>query len=494
MTRLPRLFRVTLITGWLLLMMFGVACAVPNLINYQGVLTQPNGTVVNGPVALQLSLYNVASGGTPLWQETQTVTVAQGVFNVELGAVTPLTLPFNVPYFLGVKAGSDQEMQPRQQLTSVPYALRANIADTIPDQTVTAAKLGETCADGEILRFNAQAGLWQCSSSNETNSFFTTHSGAGVLTIDGITDSDPVVPHDGLALDPYENILVFDFTAFDILVSGSEPGADHNTSAVASIPGPLTVLCDPNGKGPAIFEKIIRGQILLSIALWLPDASGAFSKLIEIHNARILSQDTVSPERPGDESLIQYSITGEIIKIFGNYFNNPGSYITYNTQDRTTEGSCGQDIPDFVLDHGLNSSLSGERIDSIQFDVSVLPPGPVGSDPARPSFSAVVVRSSLNSSTLCLIANALRTTSQSELSIKTLSAINPDTEESELILGAARVTSCQIFLDSHGIPKQQFSLGFDTINASYTTIDLETGQSTGTTEFGWDVEAGAPPH
>ncbi len=483
MQRLPRLFHVTFILSWFLLITIGVAYAAPNLINYQGVLTQPNGTVVTGPVSLQLSLYNVVSGGTPLWQETQTVAIAQGLFNVQLGSVTPLTLPFDAPYFLGVKAGSDPEMQPRQQLTSVPYALRATIADTVPDQAVTAAKLGEACGDGEILRFNAQAGLWQCSPSNKADSFFTTHSGAGVLTIGGITDSEPVVPHDGSALDPYENILVYDYTAMDII------GADfsaHNASI-----SPLTLLCDPNGKGPLIFEKVMRAQALASVALWLPDGSGIIHKVVEINGATIYSQGTISPNRPGDESLVQYSVTGDTIEVLGEYFNEPGASITYNRQTKTVEGSCGDDIPDFVLDHGLNSALSGERISMLQSDVSFIPPDQGGSA-SRPNFGAIVVGSSLNSSSLCLIEKALKGASQAELSILTPSAINPDIAESQLTLGAIRVATYKIGLDSQGSVKQQFSLSFDTIVSSYTIIDPDTGQTTGTTSFGWDLNTNGP--
>jgi hypothetical protein len=37
--------------------------------------------------------------------------------------VTPIGLPFDVPYFLGIAAGGDAEMAPRQPLASVPYAL-----------------------------------------------------------------------------------------------------------------------------------------------------------------------------------------------------------------------------------------------------------------------------------------------------------------------------------------------------------------------------------
>lgn len=104
---------------------------VPHEINYQGYLTSPGGTPVNASVSMVLSLYNVPAGGTALYAETQTVTVTNGVFNVLIGSVAALPLPFDVPYYLGVKVGSDAEMAPRQQVAASAYAIRAANAEAL---------------------------------------------------------------------------------------------------------------------------------------------------------------------------------------------------------------------------------------------------------------------------------------------------------------------------------------------------------------------------
>src|ERR1041384_6007138 len=71
---------------------------VPRNINYQGVLTDQNGVPVDGSKSIAFKIYNVATGGTPLYtQGPQNVNVKSGVFNVVLG---PIQLPFDVPYFL----------------------------------------------------------------------------------------------------------------------------------------------------------------------------------------------------------------------------------------------------------------------------------------------------------------------------------------------------------------------------------------------------------
>src|SRR3990172_3435342 len=110
--------------------------AVPQTINFQGYLTNPGGVPVNTTVDITFKVYDVLSGGSPLWTETQTVTVTTGVFNVTLGAITPL--PGNLfdqqTRYLGITvAGDSGEMTPRQMLTSVGYSIKTGKADTAVD-------------------------------------------------------------------------------------------------------------------------------------------------------------------------------------------------------------------------------------------------------------------------------------------------------------------------------------------------------------------------
>lgn len=103
---------------------------IPRKINYQGYLTTPSGAAVNGTVAMTLRLYDLETAGNLLFTETHpSVTVANGIFNVQIGSVTPLVWQFLSPYFISVQVGSDPEMTPRRPLTSAPYAIAAeNIA------------------------------------------------------------------------------------------------------------------------------------------------------------------------------------------------------------------------------------------------------------------------------------------------------------------------------------------------------------------------------
>jgi hypothetical protein len=105
------------------------ATGINHQINFQGKLVNTNGTnVTDGTYSIVFSLYTVASAGSNIWTETQTVTVANGIFIVSLGSVT--TLPGSVDFntdniYLGIKVGADLEMTPRIQFTAVPQAFNS---------------------------------------------------------------------------------------------------------------------------------------------------------------------------------------------------------------------------------------------------------------------------------------------------------------------------------------------------------------------------------
>ena len=125
----------------------------PNKLNYQGILTNSTGQPVTGSVTVTFRLYNALTGGTAIWSEPQSVALANdGRFSVVLGSTTPLYPGlFTGVTYIGVKVGNDAEM-PRQQLTSVAYALNANTATT----AITAQKSLDTVQipKGVIVMWN----------------------------------------------------------------------------------------------------------------------------------------------------------------------------------------------------------------------------------------------------------------------------------------------------------------------------------------------------
>ncbi len=111
------------------------AVTVPGKVGFEGFIANADGSpLADGVYSIAFAVYDVATGGTALWSETQPVTVTQGLYAVQLGAVTPLPANlFNGERWIGVKVGSDPEMLPRTKVASVPFALnaeKANSADT----------------------------------------------------------------------------------------------------------------------------------------------------------------------------------------------------------------------------------------------------------------------------------------------------------------------------------------------------------------------------
>jgi len=103
---------------------------IPHLINYQGKLVDSTGTPITGTKTITFKIYDVSSGGTPLWQETQSVIVDKGVFNILLGSSSDLgQLSFDVPYHLSIQVAGDAEMAPRQKISSAGYAFKAKKAE-----------------------------------------------------------------------------------------------------------------------------------------------------------------------------------------------------------------------------------------------------------------------------------------------------------------------------------------------------------------------------
>lgn len=121
------------------------AASSTNTVAYQGRLADATGNPVTATTPMVFRLYNAATGGTPLWEENWTgsnsVHVSDGLFNVMLGSLTQIpqsVVTGNSNLWLGITVNADNEMQPRVQLGTVPFAVQAL---TVPDGSITAAKL-----------------------------------------------------------------------------------------------------------------------------------------------------------------------------------------------------------------------------------------------------------------------------------------------------------------------------------------------------------------
>lgn len=127
------MFRHTVVAASLSLLLVTLAVTAPGTISYQGrVKTSGGQAPADGTYTFAFSLYHTVSASIPFWAETLQVSVANGLFSVQLGAVHPLTTGHFAgnDRWLGIKFGTNPEMTPRTKLTSSAYALRAGTSDS----------------------------------------------------------------------------------------------------------------------------------------------------------------------------------------------------------------------------------------------------------------------------------------------------------------------------------------------------------------------------
>jgi hypothetical protein len=101
-----------------------------HLINYQGRLTDSVGVAVADTVDMTFRIFDVLSGGTELWSESQSdVLVQAGIYNVILGSVTVLDPDIfsTTALYLEVEVNGET-LSPRARITSVPFAIQADRA------------------------------------------------------------------------------------------------------------------------------------------------------------------------------------------------------------------------------------------------------------------------------------------------------------------------------------------------------------------------------
>lgn len=114
----------------LLLAITASAYAVPQYINYQGILRDITGNnLQNGTFTMDFKIYNTATSGSAIFDSLPIqVNVSNGLYNVSLGAVNS-TIFDGSDLWLEVTVGSDT-LSPRLKINSVAYALRADVAGT----------------------------------------------------------------------------------------------------------------------------------------------------------------------------------------------------------------------------------------------------------------------------------------------------------------------------------------------------------------------------
>jgi len=148
-TKLLCVLTALLLTASLFAQQRESAVGVPSQVRFSGTLAANAGSPRVGTAAVVFALYQQQKGGAPLWVETQNVQLdGQGRYTVNLGAVNALpkdVFSANEARWLGVQVLADAEPeQPRVMLVSVPYALKAQDAETLGGRPASAYLLAES--------------------------------------------------------------------------------------------------------------------------------------------------------------------------------------------------------------------------------------------------------------------------------------------------------------------------------------------------------------
>jgi hypothetical protein len=226
-----RIIRFTVLVGLSLALSVFVSAQVPNTMSFQGYLTSAAGARVTGKLSMTFRLYTLATGGTASWTETQTVSVINGVYNVILGSVTPLSIDIPQQYYLGVSVGGDAEMTPRARLASVMSALTLRHVTLSSENTFVGRAAGNSNTTGNNNTFvGSQAG-----NSNTTgggNIFIGYGAGGrGNETVSNrlyIANSSTINP---LIYGEFDTRLLRVYGELDVTLSASKPGGGSWSSS-----------------------------------------------------------------------------------------------------------------------------------------------------------------------------------------------------------------------------------------------------------------------
>lgn len=259
----PRMV-VSCFVGLLLLLTIVPAvshAAVPQQINYQGMLTDSTGNPVpDGDYGMIFIIYDAPTGGAELWSVSQTVTVTKGIYNVILDLGYDLPPPpefFDRDLYLGVTVGTDAEMTPRQKFTSTPFAFKAQKADIVADGAITSAMIANDAVDTDKVANNA---ITSAKIVDGTVSAADISGGPG----SGL-DADTL---DGLQASSFLS-TVSDYGRLDVsstLYEGSQSLTSKYVNEIGDdMTGRLTVT-RPNS-GPTGWQEAIKGSLLGSATL-----------------------------------------------------------------------------------------------------------------------------------------------------------------------------------------------------------------------------------
>ena len=309
--------RTAILIGFALLLAhpFALQAQIPRTLSYQGVLTDASGNIKpDGPYSFTFRLYDVSSGGTALWTETETNTVKDGLFSTTLGDQTafPASLTFDKPYWLGIEVESE-ELSPRIALTSSPYSFSALRADTA--HVATSALAAIDLADGAVTSVKIQDGAVTPVKINTTGA-----SSGQALIFNGSNLNWQTPSGGGLTL-PYFGIDNSSVYAFDIQNDGTGGGISVLGNATAQ----RSIMVEHHNTFPAVhiegYVTTGTGEVLL-VENWSGSGNaGYFDGDVEV---------TGNLSKGGGSFKIDHPLDPENKYLYHSFVESPDMMNVYN--------------------------------------------------------------------------------------------------------------------------------------------------------------------
>ncbi len=311
---------------------------------------------MNGIDTLKILIYSVETGGSPIYSETQAVGVANGVFNMAIGSVTPLlpTLDFTKQYYLAVSVNGAPELSPRSEVSFAPYAFRALNADTA--SYASTATIAKGVSGGVVTNINGFYGPLTLSGANGitiANSVGNlTIGNNGVQSLNGVGGILSLVGAGGTT-------VAHSGTTFTITSTGS------GSAGVANLVSTDNTLAITNPLGPIDTVNLARqsanpGQVLeWNGSAWRPTtlstSQGGPDSINDLADAKSVDSNVFLGRYCG--------VNDSAYRILTTWYGNYNTAIGINAMNASTTGNyntaCGYSALAFNVNTGSSNSAFG---------------------------------------------------------------------------------------------------------------------------------------
>ena len=149
--------KIRLVALLITILLPAYAAAIPHYLSHQGRILQVDQEPLTGVVEVNFALHSQSEGDFVLWSEALDIAFDDGYYSIVLGNLEsiPSELFNGADLYLAITVNQEGELEPRQKITTVPYAFMAGEAQSV-NGSVTAIG-GITVGDTMVID---EGGAW----------------------------------------------------------------------------------------------------------------------------------------------------------------------------------------------------------------------------------------------------------------------------------------------------------------------------------------------